>query len=556
MKIFRLLIFILFSLNLFSQFAEKVEVHLISLYVNVLDKKGNQIEGLKKEDFVVLEDGKPQNITHFMEVRNLYPVEETASLPSYEEQKAKKQEIKSPQPLTVEKVKENLKEKYIIYVDNLNIHPIQRNAMLDKLESFLKERMKGETEVMVISYQRSFKIHNPFTKEYSIVEKSLEEVREYTGEAMHRIETRSDILMDIEEVDTYDLVIGKINNFAREIHHETNLTIRALEDFLTFISAIPGKKSLIYLSSGLPKIPALELYHYLHSRFTEKDPLMYTLNLDLTPNYRSLINTANTAGVSIFMVDVSGLRAISETLSAESKNLTSYTVDSSLEIHNLTDPLILVSEETGGIPIVNTNDFKKGFEKVARVIENYYFIGYQRPWALEDRIHKIEVKVKARKAYTVSYRKGFKEKSLLTEAQDILISSLYYPEQKNPYGISLKFFQPKKLNEDTFSLPFELTIPFESIFLVGKEKIMTGDMDIGFVSMDQFGQRSDVTWVSHPFNIPKEAYEKLKSKEFKYKAELAIKGGFSKVSCAVVNKGDNTISIVSENIMIDTGGKK
>lgn len=556
MRLKNFFLFLLFSTFLYSQFAEKVEVHLISLYVNVLDKKGNQIEGLKKEDFEVLEDGKPQKITHFMEVRNLYPIEETAYLPSPSHEEPALSEKKPQEPLTPKKVKENLKEKYIIYVDNLNIHPIQRNAMLDKLEGFLKERMKGETEVMVVSYQRSFKIHNAFTKEYSIVERSLQEVREYTGEAMHRIETRSDIIMDMEEVDTYDLIIGKINNFAREIQHETSLTIRALEDFLLYLSAIPGKKSLIYLSSGLPKIPALELYHYLHSRFTEKDPLMYTLNLDLTPNYRSLISTANTAGVSIFMVDVSGLRAISETLSAESKNLTSYTIDSSLEMHNLTDPLILVSEETGGIPIINTNDFKKGFEKIGKVVENYYFIGYQRPWALEDRLHKIQVKVKAKKAYTITYRKGFKEKSLITEAQDVLISSLYYPEQKNPYGISLKFFQPKKLNEDTFSLPFELSIPFTNIFLTEKEKIMTGDLDIGFVSIDQFGNRSDISWVNHPFNIPKEAYEKLKDKEFKYKAELAIKGGFSRVSCGVVNKGDNTISVVSENIMIDLGGKK
>jgi len=549
MKKFCFITIVFISSFIFPQFEEKIEVHLISLYVNVLDKKGNQIEGLKKEDFEVLEDGKPQKITHFMEVRNLYPVEESAYLPEIAEEKKEKNK-------TVAKVKEDLKEKYIIYVDNLNINPIQRNSMLDKLENFIKERMKGDAEVMVVSYSRTLKVHNPFTKEYEIVKKSIDEIREYTGEAMQRIDAKNDLLMDIEEVDSYDLVIGRINNFAREIQHETNLTIKMLEDFILYLSAIPGKKSLIYLSSGLPKIPALELYHYLHSRFTEKDPLMYTLTLDLTPNYKSVINTANTAGVSLFMVDVSGLRALSESLSAESKNLTSYSIDSSLETNNLTDPLVLLSEETGGVPIVNTNDFKKGFEKISKVVENYYFIGYQRPWALEDRIHNIQVKVKAKKAYTVSYRKGFKEKSLITEAQDVLISSLYYPQQKNPYGISLKFFQPKKLNEDTFSLPFELSIPFPSIYLVEKENIMTGDINIGFVSMDSTGQRSDVTWIEHPFNIPKNAYEKLKDQIFKYKAELAIKGGFSRVSCAVVNKTDNTISVISENVMIDIGGKK
>ncbi len=542
-------LFLSLSFSLFSQFEEKVEVHLISIYVNVLDKKGNPVEGLKKEDFEIFEDKKPQKITHFMEVKNLYAVEETAYLPLPED--TEKEEAKG-----LFKFKEDLKEKYVVYVDNLNIHPIQRNAMLDKLEDFLKSRMENGAEVMVVSYSRSLKVLTPFTKSYEIVKKCLEEIKEYTGEVMHRIEAKNDILLDIEEVDTYDLIYGKINNFAREIHHETGLTLRALEDFLLYLSAVPGKKSLLYLSSGLPKIPAVELYHYLHSRFTEKDPLMYTLNLDLTSQYKNIINTANTAGVSFYMIDVTGLRALSDTISAESKVLTSYNIDNSLETNNLIDPLILLSEETGGIPIVNTNDFKRGFQKISKVMENYYFLGYQRPWALEDRLHKIEVKVKSKKAYTVSYKRGFKEKSIMTEANDVLISSLYYLEQKNPYGISLKFFQPKKLNEEVFSLPFELSIPFKNIFLTEKEKVLAGEIMMGFISLDQFGARSDITWITHPFQIPKDVFEKLKGQEFKYKAELAIKGGFSRVGCVVLNQADKTISVVVENVMIDVGGKK
>ncbi len=541
-------LFLSLNLSLFSQFEEEVEVHLISIYVNVLDKKGNPVEGLKKEHFEIFEDKKPQKITHFMEVKNSYGVEETAYLPLPEDFK---EEEKSPF-----KFKEDLKEKYVVYVDNLNIHPMHRNAMLDKLEDFLKTRMENGAEVMVVSYSRSLKVHTPFTKSFEVIKKCLEEIREYTGEIMHRIEAKNDILLDIEEVDTYDLVYGKINNFAREIHHETSLTLKALEDFLLYLSAVPGKKSMLYLSSGLPKIPAVELYHYLHSRFTEKDPLMYTLNLDLTPQYKNVISTANTAGVSFYMIDVTGLRALSETISAESKVLTSYNIDNSLETNNLTDPLILISEETGGIPIINTNDFKKGFQKISRVMENYYFLGYQRPWALEDRLHKIEVKVKSKKAYTVSYKRGFKEKSIMTEANDTLISALYYPEPKNPYGISLKFFQPKKLNEEVFSLPFELSIPFQNIFLTEKEKVLAGEIMMGFVSLDQFGARSDITWITHPFQIPKDIFLKLKEQEFKYKAELAIKGGFSRIGCVVLNKGDKTMSVIVENVMIDIGGKK
>ncbi|HWR37814.1 MAG TPA: VWA domain-containing protein [Clostridia bacterium] len=43
----------------------KVDVNVVSLYFNVKDKKGALIPSLKKEDFQVFEDGKPQTIKYF-----------------------------------------------------------------------------------------------------------------------------------------------------------------------------------------------------------------------------------------------------------------------------------------------------------------------------------------------------------------------------------------------------------------------------------------------------------------------------------------------------------
>jgi Ca-activated chloride channel homolog len=52
-----------FSLTLLSQF--KVDVNLVQVHVSALDKSGNAIDGLVQENFQVLEDNKPQNITLF-----------------------------------------------------------------------------------------------------------------------------------------------------------------------------------------------------------------------------------------------------------------------------------------------------------------------------------------------------------------------------------------------------------------------------------------------------------------------------------------------------------
>lgn len=43
-----------------------VEAKLVYLYVNVRDKKGKNVPGLSQQDFTLEEDGRPENITHFM----------------------------------------------------------------------------------------------------------------------------------------------------------------------------------------------------------------------------------------------------------------------------------------------------------------------------------------------------------------------------------------------------------------------------------------------------------------------------------------------------------
>jgi VWFA-related protein len=49
----------------------KVNVNVVQLFFNVKDKKGALIPNLKKEDFNVLEDGKPQTIKYFAAESNL-----------------------------------------------------------------------------------------------------------------------------------------------------------------------------------------------------------------------------------------------------------------------------------------------------------------------------------------------------------------------------------------------------------------------------------------------------------------------------------------------------
>ncbi len=49
----------------------KVNVNVVQLFFNVKDKKGALIPSLTKDDFQILEDGKPQTIKYFAAESNL-----------------------------------------------------------------------------------------------------------------------------------------------------------------------------------------------------------------------------------------------------------------------------------------------------------------------------------------------------------------------------------------------------------------------------------------------------------------------------------------------------
>src|SRR5437763_16916095 len=65
------LLLALLALQLGAQekLAEPIEVHVVNVDVVVTDRAGHPVPGLTKNDFELFENGKPQTITNFYEVK-------------------------------------------------------------------------------------------------------------------------------------------------------------------------------------------------------------------------------------------------------------------------------------------------------------------------------------------------------------------------------------------------------------------------------------------------------------------------------------------------------
>ena len=181
-------------------------------------------------------------------------------------------------------------------------------------------------------------------------------------------------------------------------------TSNALLAVVNSMRALPGRKSVIFFSEGLA-IPA-----------------------NVAARFRSVIDTANRANVSIYAMDAAGLRAESTSKDARDginaaanrmlrRNPTSEVVGApmteALERNEgllRNDPhsgLGELADGTGGILIGNTNDLTGGFKRIDQDMRNYYMLSYvPKNDRFDGKFRTISVKVK-RGGMEVAARKGY-----------------------------------------------------------------------------------------------------------------------------------------------------
>ncbi len=114
-----------------EDFFDVVDVEIVNVDVWVTDKQGNPVDGLGKDDFVVLRDGEPVEVTNFYAVSDGRPVA-AAAAPD-----AGRPDRGAAAPPSEPEVAPEHRLWLIVYVDNYNIDPIERNRIFPDLRQFL-----------------------------------------------------------------------------------------------------------------------------------------------------------------------------------------------------------------------------------------------------------------------------------------------------------------------------------------------------------------------------------------------------------------------------------
>jgi VWFA-related protein len=513
------------------RFVDVSEVTVVNVDVSVFDKKG-PVTGLTINDFEVLQDGKPQELTNFA----FYAEEAGDSAPpAAVAAPAAAPPAATPATRASEAAARREPLFITLYVDNENVLPLNRNRVLGKVTDFVHRYVKPPDQAMLIAYQRSLKVLQPYTSDSHEIYEALRKVKLYAGGRVSMISSRKEIedqITNESQMNTdVERLYGMIRGFAQEQQTDLKFTIGSLREVITMMAGLPGRKVLVYFSDGLPMSPGLELYYALQATYSDPGVIARSMDFESSSLFRSLVTTATASGVTIHTVDCRGLES-ELGIEAENRQARS-TMAASIAMSNYQDSLVYMAEQTGGHFVINTNDVTDGLERIGLDMTTYYSLGYRLVPTGQDRLHRVQVKLKGDRGYRLNYSKTFIEKTLPTRVGDRVMSGLAFDLEDNPLGITLSAGEPSPSSGGRWLLPVEVRLPIDKIALVPDGENLSGFVSVYYAARDDEGKQSDLQSTEHAVKIPSAEYESARTKTYLVRTSLLLEPGTYRVSVGV-----------------------
>jgi VWFA-related protein len=363
----------------------EVEVTLKLIQVYVTDKKGNPVLDLKKEDFILLDNGKQQTITEFER--------HVLSLPS---PKVEAQiEIAKETPLPAPR--ELMSRKFFLFFDFAynNARGIlkAREAGLH----FIDTQLQPSDEVGVISYSalKSLTLHEYLTTDHQKVREVVKKfgIKEIAGRAEDfeaeywravtgenpRDASRAGGVFQKED-DSYFLSQDRKASEFQVLNFAQKMT-----DLAKALRYIPGYKSILLFSSGVPYslvYPIQSPYGDLRSGSWGESRLRL--------KYEEMLKELSASNCAVYALNTEESVA---TVNKDLRMTGSFTLQK-------------VTSSTGGKYFGNIDNYQKHIEKIQNLTGCYYVIGYYIDEKWDGKYHTVKVNVR-RPGCEVHAQKGY-----------------------------------------------------------------------------------------------------------------------------------------------------
>ncbi|HEY9142224.1 MAG TPA: VWA domain-containing protein [Bryobacteraceae bacterium] len=364
--------------------------------VIVKSQNGSPVDNLKASDFLVTEDGKPQQISVF-EFQKLSNEAVPAPSPALQQRTQVAAAAPAPavKPLTAVEIapekpgdlKYRDKRLMVMFFDMTSM-PIQdqMRAQASALK-FLNTQMTASDLMAIMTFASDIKVVEDFTDDRDLLAQDIKKL--VIGEGLGLDETVSDdSASDTGAAFQQDDTEFNIFNTDRQLS--------ALETAVKMLASLNEKKALVYFASGMTRN-----------------------GLDNQAQLQATINAAIRSNVSFYPIDARGLVAAAPLGDATKGSPGSQGMYSGSSARAVTsnfqgqqETLYTLASDTGGKALLDNNDLSMGIVQAQKDISSYYIIGYYSAnEALDGRFRRVKIALKdkdtAARVARLDYRQGY-----------------------------------------------------------------------------------------------------------------------------------------------------
>lgn len=387
----------------------RVRVNLVPVRVVVRDAQGHAVANLRKEDFQIYEDGKPQDISTFSvetPASSLRKVVRTESMAGESSEKT----LPGFEPpsrfiaLLFDDVHSNLQDlmrarlaaaKFVDTslqsADRIGVFTISGQTQTD----FTSDRAKLR-DTMAQIQPRAVEAGDPTGADDCPSEDYYEaEMIQVQHDSLALATAAQDALACAYNNDTRQtnaaqaLAQASAARILNEGDNQTIYSFRRLKEIVQKISTLPGQRTVVLISPGF---------------------IYPTRELELS----EIIDRANRANVSINTLDLRGLYT-PETGQDITHGFTGSPLAAgpreSLRVAGQEAQIVVLldlSDGTGGLAFHNNNDLDAGFRTTAATPDVSYLLGLTpNNLKYDGKFHVLKVKLGNKDKYTVQARRGF-----------------------------------------------------------------------------------------------------------------------------------------------------
>lgn len=529
-----------------GEFFLSVDVNVVNVDVYVTDKQGNRVRGLTAADFEVFEDRKPVKITNFYSVdsgSSAAPAPATSAA-APEPPPGMAPAVQTPAVQAPDDQQLHL----IVYIDNFNLRPFNRNRVMRELRLFLNQNVRKGDQVMLVTYDRELHVRRGFTGDPAVIASALVELERISAQGTHFDSERRDILREIDDAEALEEVAGRVRTYAESLSNDLSFTLSALKDFTGSLAGLPGRKAILYVSDGLPMRAGEDVFYKLQEKF-ERASLLDAQSYDASRRFLELANQANANRVTFYTLEATGLRVSSASSAEESRPGASALIDS-VFTSNVQSPLLMLAEKTGGRAIINSNSVMPGLLKIADDFSTYYSLGYTPAHAGDGRYYKIEVKVKNRKGLTVRHRDGYRDKTTETRMADGTMASLLFGVERNSLDAKIEFGKSSRREDGNYEVAVKISLPIGKLTLVPVGDVHEAHVRFYVAVMDLKGDTSPVQETPILIRVPAAELESALGKLYAYELKLLMAPGQQRVAVALRDEVSSNNSFLRRAVTV------